>query len=395
MQQKNLIIAFGGNSPEHEVSVLTAIQAASALEENNWNLVPLYISKSGQWLTGEHLLDLESYKEIQKAETSSVSCHFETGHNDAAELVTRPAGWLSRPERTRIDALLCAFHGAEGENGAFQGLCETFNIPYSGSDVSSSALGMDKRLAKILCRQEGIPVVDDVWIREQEWIEHSEELISECKKIGFPLFVKPVTLGSSIGVQKVTDRQTLVDAVEESFRYDSGLLVEKAVQPLTEINCSVLGDRDSIKVSVCEQPLGKEALLSFEDKYMQGDGGGKGMASASREIPAPIPEEQTKQIQEYARRIFYQLGCSGVSRLDFLRNSESGEIFFNEINTIPGSFSYYLWEATELRFDQLLEELIAISMKRHQTKNSRVRSHEVNLLSQKAVKGLKGLKGGK
>ncbi|MDG5767441.1 D-alanine--D-alanine ligase [Balneolales bacterium ANBcel1] len=394
MLQKNLVIAFGGNSPEHEVSVLTAIQAASALETAGWNLIPLYITKDGIWLTGEHLLDLESYKDIHDAERRGTPCHFEMGDDGMARLAALPGGLFSRTKRHRIDALLCAFHGADGENGAFQGLCETFNIPYTGSDVSSSAIGMDKRLAKELCRQAGIPVVEDVRIQEEEWIREQERLVTACEQLGFPLYVKPVSLGSSIGVHRVGDRQALATAVEESFRYDSGLLVEKAVHPLTEINCSALGDQDAVQVSVCEQPLGKEELLSFEDKYMHGDGG-KGMAAASRHIPAPLPEEQTRQIREYTRHIFHQLGCSGVARLDFLLNTDTGEIFFNEINTIPGSFSFYLWEATEVPFDRLLGELISLALKRHQKKNSRVRSHEVNLLSQKAAKGLKGLKGGK
>ncbi len=391
--QKNLIIAFGGISPEHEVSVLTAIQAASALESSNWNLIPLYITKTGRWLTGLHLLDLESYKELRQAEEKGTPCHFSMTDSAQSELVARPESWLSRTQHTRIDALLCAFHGAEGENGSFQGLCETYNIPYTGSGVASSALGMDKRLTKELCRHHHIPVVDDVHIEEEEWVQRKQKLLENCEKPGYPLYVKPVTLGSSIGVQRVNNRQELTDAVEESFRYDTNLLVEKAVHPLTEINCSVLDGETELKTSVCEQPLGKEELLSFEDKYMQGDA--KGMASASRKIPAPISSEKTETIQNLSRQIFKLLGCSGVARLDFLIHSDTGEIFFNEINTIPGSFSFYLWEASGLHFDRLLNELIAASLKHHRKKNSRVRSHEVNLLSQKAVKGLKGLKGNK
>ncbi len=394
MQQKNLVIAFGGVSPEHEVSVLTAVQAASALAESNWRLIPLYLTKNGRWLTGDHLLELESYKNIRTAEQKGVPCHFEVADDGEAGLFTRPAGFLSRPQHLSFEVLLCAFHGSEGENGAFQGLCETFNIPYTGSDVTASAVGMDKRLAKELCRRQGIPVVDDVWIREEEWVVDRERLVEEAEKPGYPLYVKPVSLGSSIGVHRVENRQELTDAVEESFRFDSGLLVEKAVHPLVEINCAVLGDENDVRVSVCEQPLGKDELLSFEDKYMQGDGDAKGMASASRRIPAPIPDKKAGEIREYARHIFQLLGCSGVARLDFLMNRDTGEVSFNEINTIPGSFSFYLWEASELRFDSLLEKLIAIGLKRHQKKNSRVRSYEVNLLSQKAVKGLKGLKGG-
>ncbi len=395
MQQNNLVIAFGGVSPEHEVSVLTAIQAASALKDTKWNPIALYITKSGQWLTGSHLLDLESYKDLKQSQEKGIPCHFTISDTGKTELIARPGGLFSRDSRIPADVLLCAFHGSDGENGAFQGLCETMNIPYTGSGVTASAIGMDKRLAKELCRQHGIPVVDDIRITEENWVENKQDLIEKCESVGYPLYVKPVALGSSIGVHRVENRSELDDAVEESFRYDSGLLVEKAVHPLTEINCSVLGDEDHFRTSVCEQPLGKEELLSFEDKYMSGEGEAKGMASASRKIPAPVSSEKTEEIRNLAGNIFSILGCAGVARLDFLMNSDTGEIFFNEINTIPGSFSFYLWEATEIGFDTLLEELISVAQKRHKKKNSRIRSHEVNLLSQKAMRGLKGIKGGK
>ncbi len=396
MPQNNLLIAFGGVSPEHEVSVLTAIQAAHALAQSGHTLIPLYITKNGRWLTGPHLLDLDSYKEIRQAEEQGVPCHFALDEQGRPGLRTHPGGWLARPQWFPMEAVLCAFHGAEGENGSFQGLCETYNLPYTGSGVSASSLGMDKRLTKELCRRHDIPVVDDVWIREDHWVHEQQELVQKAEKLGYPLYVKPVTLGSSIGVHRVENRDELADAVESAFRYDSDLLVEKAVHPLTEINCSVLGDDESLRTSVCEQPLGKEELLSFEDKYMQGDSvDAKGMASASRKIPAPISGEKSAEIRELAGHIFRLLGCAGVARLDFLLNQETGKVFFNEINTIPGSFSFYLWEASEVRFDRLLEELIQSARKRHQKKNSRVRSHDINLLSQKAVKGLKGLKGGK
>lgn len=395
MSQNNLLIAFGGVSPEHEVSVLTAIQAAHALSQNGRALIPLYITKNGRWLTGSHLLTLQSYKEIRLAEEKGIACHFASDAHGRPGLRTSPAGWLRKSQWFSLEAVLCAFHGADGENGSFQGLCETYNLPYTGSGVSASALGMDKRLTKELCRRHDIPVVGDVWVREEEWVTEQEKLIQQAEKMGYPLYVKPVTLGSSIGVHRADNRRMLTDAIESAFRYDTQLLVEKGVHPLTEINCSVLGDNESLRTSVCEQPLGKDEMLTFEDKYMQGDPGDtKGMASAARKIPAPVPDEKTTEIQELAGRIFRLLGCAGVARLDFLVDRDSGKVYFNEINTIPGSFSFYLWEASQMRFDRLLDEMVRMAVKRHQKKNSRIRSHEFNLLSHKAVKGLKGLKGG-
>ncbi len=392
MSKPNLLIAFGGISPEHEVSVITAIQAASAIGKERYNLIPLYISKNGRMLTGEKLLDLEFYKDLKKAEAEADPCAFQTDENGQTVLTNlKGKGWFSKPEQHHINTVLVAFHGGDGENGSFQGLCESYNLPYTGSNPMASSVGMDKRAAKIFAGSIGIPVVGDVFVTESEWIADKASLVADVEKLKYPVFVKPVHLGSSIGVQKASDREALEVAVETAFRFDDQLIVEKAVSPLLEVNCSVIGDADRARPSVCEQPLTQAELLSFEDKYMGDDG--KGMASATRIIPAPIGDELTKKIQQDSVKLFRSLNGSGVARLDFLINKETNEYFFNEINTIPGSFSFYLWEKTELPFPALIQELIDIAQKRHQTKNGRVRSYETNLLSSKAAKGIKGLKG--
>ncbi|WP_020404556.1 D-alanine--D-alanine ligase family protein [Gracilimonas tropica] len=396
MSQKNLVVAFGGVSPEHEVSVLTAIQAISALEGSSYNCIPLYVTKSGRWLTGEKLLDLSNYKELKTLENDSVSCAFvkdETGKTFLKE--QEGGGFFSKPKSYPVYAVLCAFHGSEGENGSFQGVCEMMNIPYTGSGVLGSSLGMDKVKAKLVAAANGIPVTRAVNFYESDWEKEQDDLIAVAEEYDYPLIVKPVSLGSSIGVAIANDRNSLIDAVETAFRYDAHLLIEEAVNPLMEINCSVMGTPDDCKPSVCEKPLGKTETLSFEDKYQSGEGADKGMASADRIIPADIPDELTKKIQRMATKTFSALGASGLARLDFLVNANTNEVYFNEINTIPGSFSFYLWEKSGLQFSELLNELIAIALKQHQAKNGRVRSYETNLLSEKAVKGIKGLKGTK
>lgn len=396
MSQKNLVVAFGGVSPEHEVSVLTAIQAISALEESSYNCIPLYVTKSGRWLTGEKLLDLSNYKEIAQLENDSVSCAFikdETGRTLLKEQESQ--GFFSKPKSFPVYAVLCAFHGSEGENGSFQGVCEMMNIPYTGSGVLGSSLGMDKVKAKLVAAANGIPVTKAVNFYESDWEQEQDDIITVAEDFGYPLIVKPATLGSSIGVAIANDKEELVNAVETAFRYDSHMLIEEAVNPLMEINCSVIGTPEDCKPSVCEKPLGKTETLSFEDKYQSGGGGDKGMASADRIIPADISDELTRKIQGLATKTFSALDASGLARLDFLVNANTKEVYFNEINTIPGSFSFYLWNKTGLDFDQLLIELIEIGLKKHREKNGRVRSYETNLLSEKAIKGIKGLKGNK
>ncbi len=394
MSQKNLVVAFGGVSPEHEVSVLSAMQVMSSLEKSSYHIVPLYITKSGRWLTGESLKDLSLYKELPQLESEANSCAFVKDDIGRTLLKEQTKGGLfSKPQEFPVYAVVCAFHGSEGENGSFQGVCEMFNVPYTGSGVLGSSVGMDKVKAKQLCEANNIPVTTSLDFYESDWEVHQKTILQEAELLGFPLVVKPANLGSSIGVKKVDDKDELIEAIETAFRYDAHLLIEIAIQPLMEINCSVLGTAENCRASVCERPLGNTETLSFEDKYQSGDGADKGMASADRIIPADISTELTDQIRSLAVHIFKTFDASGVARLDFLVNSETEEVYFNEINTIPGSFSFYLWDKSDMNFTQLMEELISIGIQKHQAKNGRIRSYDTNLLSEKAAKGIKGLKG--
>jgi D-alanine-D-alanine ligase len=394
MSTKNLIIAFGGVSPEHEVSVLTAIQAISSMQDSEYNLVPLYITKSGKWFTGQELLELETYKDLSKLEEVAIRCAFVKDEMGRTLLKQQDAkGLFSKPKSFQVYAVVCAFHGSQGENGAFQGICDSFNIPFTGSDVLASSLGMNKVKAKQICVANDIPVTDSLDFYESNWETDQKTIIKEAEILGYPLIVKPCSLGSSIGVSKADSKEELIDAVETAFRYDAHLLIEEAIQPLMEINCSVLGTADECRASVCEKPLGSSETLSFQDKYQRGEGADKGMASADRIIPADISSELTEEIRELAIRTFKTFGASGVARLDFLVNSDTEKVYFNEINTIPGSFSFYLWQKSDLSFKDLVEELVGIALKNHRQKNGRVQSYETNLLNEKAVKGIKGLKG--
>ncbi len=396
MSKKNIVVAFGGRSPEHEVSVLSAMQAVAALRETPYHVVPLYINKSGRWFTGTPLLELENYQDLNELQQKTTPCTF--SFDDIGKpvlLETEKKGFFSKPEAHSIYSLIPAFHGSEGEDGSFQGACQMFHIPYGGSGVFASSLGMDKVKAKAFCREQGIPVVEDVSFSEKDWQTNQENIIGRIKQLGYPVVVKPVTLGSSIGVMKADKEDELIDGIETAFRYDEQLLVEKAVQPLMEINCSVLGTPGNNRASVCEQPLGQQETLSFADKYQGDEAGNKGMASADRIIPADIPDKQRNHIQNLARQIFTLFGAAGVARLDFLIQKDEGIVYFNEINTIPGSFSFYLWEEDGMNMKELMLHLVDISIEQHRRKSGRIRSYDTNLLSEKAVRGIKGLKGSK
>ena len=345
----NVGIVFGGQSPEHEVSVITSLQAAAVLDPEKYHPVPIYVSKNGLWYTGEKMFDISAYSDLNALLDRSHVLRVQPTADNRLTLQHRAKGGFLSPSRAdiQLDILLLGLHGGSGENGGIQGFCEFVNVPYTGSGVLASALAMDKSRSKEVCREKGIPVVKFRAIRELEWAGAEDRIIDELEsEFSFPLIVKPLALGSSIGISRVTSREECDAAMEEAFRYDETVIVEHAVENLREINCSVLGSEDSALASVLEEPILDSSLLSYEEKYMQGSGSGKnvrsssktvpssGMASTGRIIPAPLSDEVTEEIKKLSVLIFKTLGCAGVSRIDFLMNAQTEEIFFNEINTI-------------------------------------------------------------
>lgn len=292
-------------------------------------------------------------------------------------------------------------HGTNVEDGTLMGYLEMLNVPYAACDVTSSALGMDKYQMKAALRQAGLPVLDALQIGGREYAENGGAVLERIEeKIGYPLIVKPVNLGSSVGISKAKDRTALEAALDTAFGFSSRVLVEKAVQNLREINCAVLGDAEEAQASVCEEPLNATDILSYQDKYMSGGKSAKsgakgGMSSLARRCPADIPEELTRRVQELAVATFQALGCLGVSRIDFLNDRETGELWVNEINTIPGSLAFYLWEAAGVPFAELLDRMLSLAFKRQRQRAALTFSYDVNLLAGVSLGGAKGAKGSK
>jgi D-alanine-D-alanine ligase len=395
-------------SPEHEVSVISAHQAIAAMDRRRFEPVGVYVGKDGAWFTGSVVLELDAYSDLDDLRARATRVHLDPAGGGRLALVpVRKAGWFTKPGPSiLIDVVLPAFHGGSGEDGGVQGLCEMFGVPYAGSGVPGSSLGMDKVLSKVLSRAAGIPVVDFIGLREDEWTENEEACLDRIvQDIGVPAMIKPARLGSSIGIAMARDRTSLDSAIEDAFRYDSKVIVERAVEQLKEVNCSVLGSADSIRLSALEQPIrsSPEELLTFADKYQRGGGRGKvaaggsksgavGMASLDRIIPAPLPAAMETEIRTLAEKIFRLHDCSGVVRIDFLIDEASDSVYFNEVNTIPGSFAFYLWEPAGMTFPDLVTHLIQQALARHKDTKARVRSYDVNLLSAGSIKGLKGAK---
>ncbi len=387
-------IFFGGRSVEHEVSVITAQQAMAAMPSDRLTPVPIYIAKSGAWYTGAPLLELERYRDIDRliAASTRITMHPEPGSGGELIVAGSRRGLLGGMPRTveRFDVAMPLIHGSNGEDGTLQGLLELAGVAYCGCGVAAAAVSMDKRLARTALRGAGVPVLDDVAVSRARWREGAETLCAELEAHpGYPMYVKPRNLGSSIGVAHVVDRHRLLDALDLAFRYDADVLAEPALEGIVEINCSVLGAGDDARVSVCEQPV-SSGTLSYADKYLSG-GKGKsgakapatGMKSAQRIIPAPIPEGLAARIQDAAVAAFRAIGAAGVTRVDFLVNVERDSFVVNELNTVPGSLAFYLWEASGLPFEDLLLRLVELGIARHRERQETTFSIDTWLLTGK------------
>jgi D-alanine-D-alanine ligase len=386
-------VIFGGRSVEHDVSIVTAHQMMAVLSERH-EVVPVYIARDGVWFTGPALHDLDVYKDQRWSDVGEEAL-LPPSHGFGGLLIQ--GGRLKPARRIPLDAVVPAVHGTYGEDGTLQGLLELAGLPYVGCGVAASAVGMDKVAMKTAFRGAGLPVVEDVVVEAGSPPGVEAGVAEVERKLGYPAFVKPVKAGSSVGIGKAADRNQLSRLIEVASTYDGRVLVERAVEGCIEVNCSVLGGEGrEPRASVCEQPVAWEEFLSFEDKYMRGgkasagskSAGAEGMASLDRRIPAPISGESTKQIQENALGAYRAIGASGVARIDAFLNEQSGETWVMEINTVPGSFAFYLWEASGLSFAELSEELLSIAVDRHRSVQDRLFTFDSGVLA-KATQGSK------
>jgi len=389
-----LAVFFGGKSVEHEVSVITALQAVRSLNPDKYEVIPVYIDKNNCMYTGVMTGRIESYSDIAMLKRQSIRV-VPVRDGERVFLVKYPGG-LGRKIISEIDIAFPMGHGTNVEDGVLQGLLQFLGIPYVGCDVLSASCGMSKYTQKVLLKNEGIPVLDCIRIKSADVFSDSEKVLKLIEeKISFPAVIKPNNLGSSVGIKIARSQAEAEDALEHASLFSGELIAEPVVSNLREFNVSVLGDRDEAEASECEEPIAAEEILSYRDKYENNakgkDGKTSGLASLSRKIPADIPPELREKIRGIAIRAFQALGCSGVARIDFLYDNKSGELFFNEINTLPGSLSFYLWEPTGLKYPDLLDKLINLAIKRERENKAVNFSFDTNILSTLRF-GMKGNK---
>lgn len=386
-------VVFGSRSVEHEVSVITGQQVIAALDKTRYDVVPVYITKTGAWYTGEKLLDVANFKD-DKAVLVGCDPVFLAPDPSVGGLIVRreeKGGLFKRsrdPEVLPLDVLFPTVHGTYGEDGTLQGLFELAGIPYVGSGVLGAAVGMDKIIMKSVFRDYGLPVVKYHATTRRAWENDPNKTISAIEQsLGYPVFVKPANLGSSIGISQAKDRDELSQALEVAAHYDYRLLIEAAVPNAIEINCAVLGFQEA-QASVCEQPIASKDILSYEDKYMRG-GKTSGMKGLARQIPAPISDELTKRVQQLAIQSFEMLDCRGVARIDFLLDTKTETLYINEINTLPGSIAFYLWEPLGINISALVDRLIQLAFEAHQERQRTTYSVDSPLLARMGAAGSK------
>ena len=389
----NIGVFFGGRSTEHEISVISANQAMHAIDTENYDVTPIYITKQGRWYTGEALKDVANYRDIPKLLKQCTEIYMEPVFDDYNIYRRKPKMFGSNIV-TRLDVAIPVLHGSNGEDGTFEGILDSIGIPYAGCNVLASANGMDKITMKMILQACDVPVVDYVWFTDKQWDSKRHQMIQLVEeKLGYPVIVKPANLGSSVGIGRAANRETLIERVNEAEKYSTRLIVEHMVDNLHEVNCSVLGDCDDYITSVCEEPIKSGESLSYSDKYMGGTKGAKGMQASQKRIPADLPASVTERIQFLAGETFRVLSCHGVSRVDVIMDADNGNIYVNEINTIPGSLSFYLWEATGIPFNELMDRLVKLALKRKREAAMKTVSYDQNIFSMGGgVKGAKGLK---
>lgn len=376
----NVGVLIGGRSVEHEVAVITAMQMIENLDKNKYKVFPIYVTNNGKWLVGEGLEKFETYKKGDFSHCKEV--FIKPSHGDKSLYILNKkvsaGGIFSKGEKYEtlekyctLDVAVLGLHGTNSEDGTIQGLLDTMGLPYTGGDVLASSIGMDKVLMKDVYKENNIPTVNYMWFYRDEWKKNNDEVVEKIEKLRYPLMVKPSNLGSSIGISKAKDREGLVKAVEIAINYDEKILIEEAVENLREINCAVLGRNEDVITSVLEEPIGWKDIQDFKDKYNKDSG-------ATRNIPADVTEDVKNRIEELAKRAFTVINCSGTARIDFLLENNTN-VYVNEINTLPGSTSYHLWNEVGIKFGELMDKLINIALKNEEEKKKNMVTFESDI----------------
>ncbi len=382
---------FGGRSAEHDISIVTAIASIIKPLEltKKYRVEAVYIAKDGTWYWDDRLKDIDLYRSdkikdfMHKNRPASVQF-------DGGMTLTKAGGIAGRKAARKIDIVFPAMHGTYGEDGALMGLLDMANVPYAGCDMQASVIGMDKILAKLVAKSAGLKTVPDVIFSQEQYEQHDKQIIDEIEqKLGYPSFVKPPHLGSSIGVTKVSTRTELRNAIEVALHYDSNILVEMAVPNLREATLPIMGYGTTIIPALLEEPMFRaEDFFDFDTKYLRGGKKGKGGSKSAQgaqgysRIPADFPKSLYDEAERVAVAGFKAAGCSGIARVDILINEKTKDVYFNEINPLPGGLYAHNWNKAGISNVDLVQRLIGFAKERHAARNALTTTFTTNYLQQ-------------
>ena len=374
------------------------------INQEKYEVIPIYITKDREWYTGDMLKDIEVYQDFSliKKYAKNVVLYYKNG-----SYVLQKKSFPKTVVK-EIDIAFPIVHGTNVEDGVLQGYLQSIGIPFVGGNVYASVVGQDKAFMKDIWAEAEIPMTKYVWFYDFDYKNNRDEIIKKVSKLKYPVIVKPATTGSSVGISVCENEEKLIEGIDDAIQYDTKIVVEEVVQNLKEVNIAVMGNYEHQKVSEIEEVLSGNKFLTYADKYIGGGKGklkgaktstkfSKGMASTNRKLPAEISDKMRKEVEEIAVKAFKVLGSSGNCRIDFLIDDKAGKVYINEINSIPGSLAFYLWDAKGIDFTDLLDEMITIGIKDYKKRISKTHSFESNILSGFAanggVKGMKGVKG--
>lgn len=369
----NIGVIFGGKSVEHEISIISAVEAMYNMDDSKYKVVPIYIDKDNTWYTGEHLKDILHYRDIDlvKRYAKKVSLV-----KRGKSFILESQGFFKK-NICVIDMVMPIGHGAYLEDGSLQGYLNMLGVPFVGSGVLASAIGQDKVIQKQLLEYNKIPVCKYVWFYDFEYEKNKKEVLDKISTLKYPIYVKPASLGSSIGISLVKDEKELAKAIKEAIQFDKKIIVEEQVPNVKEANISVLGNVEKQSVSEIEEINTNSEFYSFKEKYVEGY---RKTHKDEKKCNPIISKEMIADMKTYALKTFKAIGCSGVARIDFLIDDKNKKIFINEINTIPGDLASYLWMAKKMDTEELIDNLIKITVSEQKKKDAKIYAFPGNLL---------------
>lgn len=361
---KNIIVFYGGKSVEHDISIITGLQAMENIDENRYNVYPIYVTRKGDFVipkTTNQQDYIDNIKHYKKVEFCLGEPYIKVGKIFSKKI--------------KIDCALCCMHGVNGEDGTISALCNLCNIPITCPNMLSSAICMDKIIMKDIFKANNLPCVDYVYFTRTEYENNEQSIVEMCEKLQYPLIVKPANLGSSIGIATAQNKQDLLEAIDVAVCYDTRIIVEKCLTNFREINCSAIGNFEECETSLLEEPKSWKQFLDFKEKYLNSKS-----ADSQNRFDVRVDEQTQKQIYDLTKTAFKVFCCSGVIRIDYMYDQQSNKIYINELNTIPGSLAFYLWKH-KYSYSMLIDKLIELAIKQHKHNNNSLYSYNSEVLS--------------